>query len=252
MKKRILTLISTLFILIAVLPQKVSAMQIKIVLNISGKNEIALEVEGGDSIDNVKQKIEDLMGNPTPTQILVYSDKILQDGRTLADYNIQKESFLNLYFSKKVTFDAGGGSGTMPTQELTYDTSAQLLKNTFTKSGYTFSGWNTKADGNGTQFKDEDHILPIISDPNGETVTLYAQWSPVDEPPVLEDTEYEKPIERTDVTDADRKETAQTDTNISSPHTDTKGTYICLATVCLIGSLLVLKVLFSQFKKTKP
>lgn len=236
MKKRILTLISTLFILIAVFPQKVSAMQIKIVLNISGENEIALEVESGDSIDNVKQKIEDLMGNHPTTQILVYSDKILQDGRTLADYNIQKESFLNLYFSKKVTFDAGGGSGAMPTQELTYDTSAQLLKNTFKKSGYTFSGWNTKTDGSGIQFKDEDYILPIISDPHGETVTLYAQWSPVDEPPVLEDTEHEK-------------ETAQTDTLTSSPHTDTKGTYICLAIVCLIGSLLVLKMLFSRFKQ---
>lgn len=244
MKKRILTLISTLFILIAVFPQKVSAMQIKIVLNISGENEIALEVESGDSIDNVKQKIQDLIGNTTSTQILVYSDKILEDGRTLADYNIQKESLLKLYFSKKIVFDAGGGSGTMQMQEPTYDTSAQLLKNAFTKSGYTFSGWNTKADGSGTQFKDEDYILPIISDPKGETVTLYAQWSPVAEPPVSEDTEYKKPIDHTVVTDYDKKETAQTDTFTSSPHTDTKDTYIYLAIFCLIGSLLLLKVLF--------
>lgn len=245
MKNRILTLVLTFFILIAVFPQKVSAMQIKIVLNISGENEFVLEVESGDSIDNVKQKIEDLTGNPTSTQILVYSDKILQDGRTLADYNIQKESFLNLYFSKKVTFDADGGNGTMPMQELTYDTSAKLFKNTFTKNGYTFSGWNTKADGGGTQFKDEDYILPIISEPNGETVTLYAQWSPVAQTPVL-DTENEKPIDNTDVTDYEKNEITETDIDDLSPHTGTDSAYICLAIVFLTGILILLKILYRK------
>lgn len=58
MKKRILTLISTLFILIAVFPQKVSAMQIKVVLNISGENEISLEVESGDRLTMSNKKLK--------------------------------------------------------------------------------------------------------------------------------------------------------------------------------------------------
>lgn len=61
----------------------------------SGKT-IALDVESGDSIDNVKQKVQNAAGVSVTEQYLYYGGKFLNNGRTLADYNIQKESTLLL------------------------------------------------------------------------------------------------------------------------------------------------------------
>ena len=57
---------------------------------------IALDVESGDSIDNVKQKVQNAAGVSVTEQYLYYGGKLLVDGRTLANYNIQKGSTLLL------------------------------------------------------------------------------------------------------------------------------------------------------------
>ena len=74
-----------------------------------------------------------------------------------------------------VTYDANGGTGTLEDSNSPYDngSTVTVLANTFTRDGYTFSNWNTAADGSGTGY-DADDTFTITAN-----TTLYAQWTEV-------------------------------------------------------------------------
>ena len=72
-----------------------------------------------------------------------------------------------------ITYYANGGTGTMDAQTVKKGTEVTISANTFTREGYTFTGWNTVADGTGDPYGDEAPINPPSD------ITLYAQWKPI-------------------------------------------------------------------------
>jgi len=82
-------------------------------------------------------------------------------------------------FTYTVVFNGNGStSGTMSSQAFEYSVSQNLTDNTFSRTGYTFAGWNTQANGSGDSYADKASVSNLTAT-DGGTVTLYAQWTPI-------------------------------------------------------------------------
>lgn len=109
-----------------------------------------------------------------------YKDEACSDGQAF-DFSLDKMPAGNLTLyakwvaeSYRVVFDANGGSGSTQPQDFTYDVEKALTANGFTRTGYTFAGWNTDRDGNGILYSDCQTVSNLATE---GSIVLYAQWT---------------------------------------------------------------------------
>ena len=182
-KMMFLILLLSVFIYIP----KVNAMQI-FVKKLTGET-IIVEVESSDTIEAVKQKIYEIDNNFLPeNQRLIFSGTKMGDGRTLADYNVQKESTIHLLLTInnerfKVVFDAN--EGTFKTgKNVTIENWENGLENTLEipiRDGYSFLGFYTEKIG-GTKLE-----LILAESGIDSDMTFYAHWQENVENPQTKD-----------------------------------------------------------------
>ena len=128
------------------------------------------------------------IGNTTETYVFNYGEPVEISLPTMPGYVLNLNGVLpetmpahNMQLTGSfvmgayaIAYHANGGNGTMSTVTLSYDQEYTIADSSFDRPGYTFKGWNTKADGSGTSYYAGESVSMLSSD--GNTIVLYAQW----------------------------------------------------------------------------
>ena len=149
-----------------------------------GKNQINVNhyqetVEGGDYTLAETEVVRDTPGTEVTPQLKDYAGFRAVSSIETVTVDDEELVTVNYYYDRNrynIKFDGNGATSGVMFQRINAvgGISTGLPKNVFSKKGAIFTGWNTKSDGTGTSFTDEQSVLNIGGD--GDTVTLYAQW----------------------------------------------------------------------------
>ena len=106
------------------------------------------------------------------------SDNITGTYAWVDGYNDLPGCFRSMVYTVNFDKNADDATGTMDGQEFTYGTAQELTENAFARDGYMFAGWNTKADGTGTDYADKYSTKDgeFTMTEGGTATTLYAVW----------------------------------------------------------------------------
>ena len=77
-----------------------------------------------------------------------------------------------------IVFNSNSGTGSMSNQQFIYSVAQNLTSNSFIKTGYKFTGWNTEADGTGTGYTNSQSV-DRLTEVDGDVINLYARWEPI-------------------------------------------------------------------------
>ena len=207
-----------------------------------------LEVESSDTVEAVKQKIYEKDNSLLiENQKLTFGDSQLEEGRTLADYNIQAGNTIMLSIVEqkyKVTLDANGGKFNDLEQYIIEEWDNSIYDNlvTPTKEGYTFKGYYTEKIG-GTKFE-----LILAESGIDSDKTFYAQW----EENSVQDSEQSTPSPTpTQPETTNNSTTSKMTEEIENPETGENINLTYFMVSSIIVSFLILNFIKKQKKECK-
>ena len=123
------------------------------VTTLTGKT-ITLKVEPSNTIENLKTKIQDKTGHPPVQQLLTFFGKLLENDRTLSNYNIQTESILHLRLRDSISIFVKDIKGTTITLEVEPSDTIECVKAKIHDKGHIPVAWQRLVFGSGKPLKD--------------------------------------------------------------------------------------------------